>query len=597
MAVAMGSTGGGSGGLDSGRRKFLLLAGAVLGAGAGTAIGLSIPRSARPHSTLKPAGGTVASTPSASVAAGRPPQLPSRMAANWAALGRELSSGRLIRPGSAGYGQARALFDPRFDDARPAGIAYCAVPADVSACLAFARRFGVPVAVRSGGHSYGGWSTTSGLVIDVSQMNQVTVNAAARSARVGSGTKLIDLYNALAAHGVAVPGGSCPTVGVAGLALGGGIGVTGRRFGLTCDNIVAVQIVTADGTVRECGPASEPDLFWACRGGGGCSFGVVTAFTFRTHPAPGLVLFFLRWPWSQAAAVVSAWQSWAPFAPDELWSNVHLSAAPGGGEPLISVGGTYAGSSTRAQALLDRLYESVGSPPVSAFAQAESYLSVMLVEAGCASLSVSQCHLPWQNPAGVLERQPELAKSDFYRAKLPPQGISTLLGQVERMNQVAGARGATGGVALDAFGGMINRVGQADTAFAHRDALFLAQCTTTWDAVPGADAAGVRSAPVRRQHAWLRSFWSAMRPYASGEAYQNYADPDLTDWQRAYYGANYARLQQVKAAVDPADVFRFPQSVELPRLVARSGAAGPRMPDAGWQASGEAGSGRRPPPR
>src|SRR5215472_17278880 len=200
MAVAMGSTVGGSGGLDSGRRKFLLLAGAVLGAGAGTAIGLSIPRSARPHSTLKPAGGTVAPTPSASVAAGRPPQLSSPMAANWAALGRELSSGRLIRPGSAGYGRARLLFDPRFDDARPAGVAYCAVPADVSACLAFARRFGVPVAARSGGHSYGGWSTTSGLVIDVTPTAGVRVDGATGTARVGAGTRLIDLYSELAAH-------------------------------------------------------------------------------------------------------------------------------------------------------------------------------------------------------------------------------------------------------------------------------------------------------------------------------------------------------------------------------------------------------------
>jgi FAD/FMN-containing dehydrogenase len=520
------------------------------------------------------------------------------MAANWAALGRELSSGRLVRPGSTRYAKARLQFDPRFDDARPTAIAYCAVPADVSACLAFARRFGVPFAVRSGGHSYGGWSTTSGLVIDVSQMNRVTVDAAAATATVGSGTRLIDMYDALAARGVAVPGGSCPTVGVAGLALGGGVGVTGRLFGLTCDNIQAVQIVTADGVVRECGPASEPDLFWACRGGGGGSFGVVTALTLRTRPVPGLVLFFLRWPWSQAAAVLSAWQSWAPFAPDELWSNLHLSAAPGGGEPLISVGGTYAGSSAQAQSQLDRLYAAVGSPPQSVFAQAEPYLSVMLVEAGCADLSVPQCHLPWQNPAGVLGRQPELAKSDFYRAKLPPRGISTLLGQVEGMSQVAGAAGATGGVALDAFGGAINRVATADTAFAHRDSLFLAQYSTTWYAVPGAGGAGVRTAPVRRQHAWLRSFWAAMRPYASGEAYQNYADPDLTNWQRAYYGANYPRLQQVKAAVDPANVFRFPQSVELPRLV--TGIGGGRAPVCGrleTQASGGGGAGRRPPPR
>jgi len=514
------------------------------------------------------------------------------VASDWAALRRQLSSGRLIQPGSAGYEQARLLFDPRFDDARPEAVAYCAVPQDVSACLDFARSFSMPIAVRSGGHSYGGWSTTTGLIIDVSAMSDVRVDVAARTARVGAGTLLIDLYSQLAAAGLAVPGGSCPTVGVSGLALGGGIGVVGRRYGLTCDNILAVQIVTADGAVRECGPAGDPDLFWACRGGGGGSFGVVTAFTLRTHPAPDLVLFYLQWPWSQAAAVLSAWQSWAPFAPDELWSNLHLAAAPGSAAPSISVGGTCAGAVTGAQAQLDRLYQAVGSAPASSFVQAEPYLTAMLVEAGCSTLSAAQCHLPAQNPAGVLGREPEYAKSDFFAAKLPPRGISTLIAAVERMQTVRGAPGAAGGVALDAFGGVINRIDPAATAFVHRSALFLAQYTTIWtparataDGEPTADhdarrtragaaagggtgqpggASGARTAAVARQRNWLRSCWADMRPYASGEAYQNYADPDLADWQQAYYGANYPALQRIKAAVDPADVFRFPQSIELP---------------------------------
>lgn len=272
-----------------------------------------------------------------------------------------------------------------------------------------------------------------------------------------------------------------------------------------------------DGVIRECSADTEPDLFWACRGGG--SFGVVTAFTFGTHAAPDLVLFFLRWPWSVAEQVVSAWQRWAPSAPDELWSNMHLFGAPGGALPQISVGGTYAGGTAQAQELLDRLYEAVGSQPSSAFVQSEQYLTAMLVEAGCASMSVAQCHL---------------------------------------------APGAAGAVAFDAFGGAINRVGASDTAFVHRDTLFLAQYSTTWAAQPGAPDAGAGTAAVGRQRAWLASFHAAMRPYASGQAYQNYADPDLADWQRAYYGANYPRLQRIKAAVDPANLFRFPQSIELP---------------------------------
>jgi FAD/FMN-containing dehydrogenase len=545
------------------RRRFLLLAALALGAGGGAAAAVSelLGRRHPPQAGQPPAGTrqSVPASPSASpVAAHRPG------AADWAALGSELSAGQLVLPADPGYDRARLLFDPKFDAVRPAAVAYCAVPGEVGSCLAFARRFGVPLAVRSGGHSYGGWSTTAGLVVDVSRMSQVSVDASARTARVGAGTLLIDLYDQLAAHGQAIPGGSCPTVGVAGLALGGGVGVVGRLFGLTCDNVIGVEIVTADGVVRQCTEHQEPDLFWACRGGGGGSFGVVTAFTFRTHPAPDLVLFFLQWPWSAAEQVVAAWQRWAPTAPDELWSNLHLSAAPGGALPQISVGGTYAGGVTQAQDLLGRLYAAAGSRPSSAFVQSEQYLTCMLVEAGCSSMSVAQCHLPSQNPAGMLGRPPEYAKSDFYTRALPPAGIRTLIDQVQLMGQVNGAPGAVGAVAFDAFGGAINRVGPGDTAFVHRDALFLAQYSTSWTPRPGQHDAGAGTPAVASQRAWLASFHQAMRPYASGQAYQNYADPHLADWQGAYYGANYPRLQRIKAEVDPADLFRFPQSIELP---------------------------------
>ena len=547
-------TGGGPG-----RRRFLLTAGAVIGAaaagGVAVAAGLDKSPGGQPQpgtSSFRPVAGRSSGSGSGSPSPGAP------RPADWSALRRQLSSGRLDRPGERGYGTARRLFDPRFDDIRPAGVAYCRAPADISACLDFARRFGVRVAARAGGHSYGGWSSTTGLVIDVTQMSSFRLGSGSRTVRVGAGTLLVDLYGKLSAHGLAVPGGSCPTVGVAGLALGGGVGVVGRSLGLTCDNIESVQMVTADGAVIECSSGSNSEEFWACRGGGG-SFGVATAFTFRTHQIGQVVLFYLQWPWSQAARVISGWQSWAPFAPDELWSYLHLAAAPGGLTPVITVGGTCLGSVPATETLLSRLYAAVGTAPASPFVREEPYLSAMLVEAGCASLSVPECHLPSQEPAGRLTRQPQLAKSDFYTRPLPGRGISELLAGVERLQGVAGAPGAAGGIALDALGGAINRVSPAATAFVHRDALFLAQYTTDWNSA-GAGAAGVAA-----QAAWLRSFYASMRPYASGQAYQNYADPELPNWRQAYYGANYPRLQQVKAACDPHDTFRFPQSVGLPQ--------------------------------
>jgi FAD/FMN-containing dehydrogenase len=473
---------------------------------------------------------------------------------DWVALRAALSTRKLIRPGMRVYPVSKELFDPRFDYKQPAGIAYCASPRDVSTCLAFVRKFGLPVAARSGGHSYAGWSSTTGLMVDVTAMNSFQVGSG-QTVRVGTGLHLIDLYNRLAAHGLAVPGGSCPTVGVAGLTLGGGVGVLARAYGLTSDALEAVQIVTADGAVRSCNASSNSDLFWACRGGGGGNFGIATAFTFRTHRLSRLVVFFLSWPWSQAAKVVAGWQSWAPYQPDDLWSNLHMSAAPHGPAPVIQVGGTYLGSVSACQALLRRLYQRVGSAPSGQpFVAERTYQQAMMLEAGCANLSVSECHLPSQTPNGKLVRVPSYAKSDFFTRKIPAAGIRALVTGIERMRGVRGAAGGVGAIALDAFGGALNRPGPSSTAFVHRNSLFLAQYSTSWNA--GAAAGG-----VGRQHDWLRSFYGSMRPWASGQCYQNYVDPDLKNWRQAYYGANYARLAQIKKTYDPHQVFQFPQGI------------------------------------
>jgi FAD/FMN-containing dehydrogenase len=505
---------------------------AFLGMAAGGAAALAVPGVARAASSAGPTPG------------------------DWAALARDLS-GPLVRPGEASYTVARRLFDPRFDSISPAGIAYCRSPHDVATCLAFVRKFKIPVAARSGGHSYAGYSTTTGLVVDVSRMAGVGVSGS--TATVGAGTRLIDFYNSLAAHGRAVPGGSCPTVGISGLTLGGGVGVVSRAYGLTCDRLESLQIVTANGAIITANAKEHADLFWACRGGGGGNFGVVTSFTFSTVPAPSPVLFFLHWPWSQAAKVVAAWQSWAPHVPDAMWSNMHLAAAPGGTTPTVEVGGCYLGSINGAVNLLYQLYGKVGSHPSSYFLNQFSYLNAMLLEAGCdqGPSGYQACHLPWQYRGGQLSRQPQNAKSDFFTRPLSGAGISTLLHGIENLQKVSGAPGGVGGIAFDAFGGAVNRVAPSATAFVHRNALFGAQYTTDWDY--GAPAPG-----VARQHAWLRSFWNSMRPYASGQAYQNYIDPDLTNWQQAYYGANYPRLQQVKKTYDPTRLFTFRQAIQLP---------------------------------
>jgi FAD/FMN-containing dehydrogenase len=529
-----------------GRRTFLRLAAATGGASLLSACG---GHGSAPAASGTTAGASTGSAAGVAMSAGATAASGPPTAADWAALARDLS-GPLVRPGESGYTTAKELFDPRFDSLHPAGVAYCRNPHDVATSLAFVRKYGLPVAARCGGHSYAGWSSTSGLIVDVTRMAGVSVSGG--SATVGAGTRLIDFYNGLAAHGRAVPGGSCPTVGISGLTLGGGIGVVGRAYGLTCDNVTSMQIVTADGQIRTANAKTNSDLFWACRGGGGGNFGVVTSFTFTTHPAGDICLFFLSWPWSQAARVIAGWQSWAPHAPDQLWSNMHLAAAPGGSIPTIGVGGTYLGSVSEAHAQLEKLYAAVGSDPSAPFLESTNWLHAMLVEAGCATKTVSECHLTTQG--GQVSRASEYAKSDFFIKPLSSHGIGTLLAGVENFQKVAGAPGASGGIALDALGGAINRVAPGATAFVHRNALFDAQYTTTWPV-------GSASAAVARQHAWQQSFWQSMRPYASGQAYQNYVDPALSNWRQAYYGANYTRLTQVKAAYDPHRLFSFPQAV------------------------------------
>src|ERR1700722_867927 len=280
--------------------------------------------------------------------------------ADWDALRHKLSTGKLYRPGQSGYNVAKELFSPQFDSLKPSGVGYCKTTADVQACLSFVTKFNLPVRMRSGGHSYGGWSSvTNGLILDVSEMNSMSFSG--NTVTVGAGMDLINFYGGLAAKGKAVPGGSCPTVGMAGLALGGGIGVLTRLYGLTSDNIRSVEIVTADGVKRTCDSSKNAALYWASRGGGGGNFGVTTSFTFTTHNLNSLILFGLIWPWSHAARVISAWQSWAPHGPDALWSNMQLSAPFGQGSPQIFVGGSFVGSAAAAQAQLDELYHNVRS--------------------------------------------------------------------------------------------------------------------------------------------------------------------------------------------------------------------------------------------
>jgi FAD/FMN-containing dehydrogenase len=466
-----------------------------------------------------------------------------RPAPDFAALARSLT-GDLIRPGDQRYDGARLLYNTRFDDIRPQAVARCVSADDVKTCVRFARTTGVPLAVRGGGHSYAGWSTGTGLVIDLSQLRTITIGEGQMTA--GGGAQLIDVYDAVARRGQGIAGGSCPTVGLVGLALGGGLGVLTRQWGLTCDDMISAQVVTADGEVRTCDERNEPDLFWALRGGGGGSLGVVTSLTMRTHPAQDLALGFMTWPASRASAVISAWSAWMAAAPASLWSTMHLDVGSGG--PLTAIHSVSTGTTRDMNTAQDELVALIGSAPEYREAGARPYRDVMLLEAGCLTRTVAQCHLGDTTADGLLQRETYAAKSIVAdRARLAGERPFTDAAVAALVDVMRGAPG--GAILIDSLGGAVSRVPIDATAFPHRNAFAVLQLIASWQ-TDGTDAI-----------AWLRKAHATLRPLIGNGAYVNYIDPDLANWQDAYWGPNYARLVQVKKRYDPDRVFDFPQAV------------------------------------
>jgi FAD/FMN-containing dehydrogenase len=462
-------------------------------------------------------------------------------------------TGSLKRRGSAGYDEARILFDRRFDAVMPEAVAQVASEADVAHCLSFAQRFGLPLRLRSGGHSYIGASIGPGLVIDLRPLASVAVDSAAGAATIGAGAALVDVYAELAGHGVSIPAGSCPSVGLSGLTLGGGIGVVARRYGLTCDRLIEARVITADGNTVVCNATSHSDLYWALRGGGG-SFGVVTSFTLGTHAADPLAHAFLTWPWSAAAEVVSGWQPWAVAAPHSLWSSAHILATDGTGDATISVAAVMVSSTSALQQHIGQLTATIPTAPTVNFVATESYEATMMLESGCAALSVEACHVAAETPGGTLPRDAFVAGSDFFTTPIPSAGINALVAAVEQRQ--SDPRLGSGGASLDILGGAVDHLAADATAWVHRGALFNAQYTASWGETPG-------NGPLARNQHSLASIHGTLRPYASGQAYQNYADDSLPNPQQAYYGANLPRLIEVRRTYDPTGVFTQPQGVPL----------------------------------
>jgi FAD/FMN-containing dehydrogenase len=447
---------------------------------------------------------------------------------------RALLGGQALLPGDPGYDQARTVWNATVDR-RPGLVVRCAVPTDVIQAMRFARQHDLLVAVRAGGHNIAGKAVADGaLLIDLSQMRSVRVDRAARVAWVEPGATLGDFDRETQAFGLTTPVGINSTTGIAGLTLGGGFGWTSRKFGMSIDNLIGADVVTADGQLRRASEKENADLFWALRGGGG-NFGIVTGFEFRLHALePQVLSGLLVHPFADAPELLGAYRSFVAQAPEELTAWVVLRKAPPlpflpeqwHGKEVMIIAVCFLGDpgeGERALAPLRKLGQPIadviGLHPFVGWQQAFD----PLLTPGARNY--------WKSH-DFSELNDELfAELVNFAGRLPTPECEIFIANV---------------------GGAMARVAADATAFAGRDAKFVMNVHTRWQEARD-DARCIR---------WAREFYDATRPYASSTAYVNFLSEEDGERLSSTYGGNYGRLSKIKAKYDPKNVFRVNQNIK-----------------------------------
>lgn len=443
----------------------------------------------------------------------------------------------LLTPSDAGYKDYLPAANARMQ-LSPALRAVCNSEHGVAAMVDWVRSNRLSFAIRSGGHSYEGFSQSSDVVIDLRGLNGIAIDKTAGTVTVGSGLSLYQIYQALAAKGLALQAGSCPTVGISGHLTGGGHGFLARSHGLTCDSLQQVTIIDAQARTLQASSTSEGDLYWACRGGGGGSFGIATQYRIGVFPLASAIVFGVSWTLSQAkaATLFAAWQAWAPNAPSTITSIMRVGPN-GGGTITMRCIGQSAGTETELRNQLKPLI-ALDAPSKPLSVQSLSCLKAVQYFAG--DLSYQSVYFK--------------AKSDYVLIPLDSAAIHDMM--------AATAAVPVGGIVLlcDAYGGKIADVASDATAFAHRAGTqYCIQYYSEW----------LRAADTPAHLANVARVYAAMRPHVPGYSYVNYCDLDLPNYAQAYWGDNLPRLMGVKAAYDPQNLFRHAQSVPLPATAAQ----------------------------
>jgi FAD/FMN-containing dehydrogenase len=471
----------------------------------------------------------------------------------WSRLGKALPGGRLLRPWDADFHLVALPNNLRYASVQPQGIVRCSSARDVAFAIKWARQNGVPLVTRGGGHSYAGYSTTTGLMIETAWMNQTVYDPKTGVLRVRAGARNRNLGRVLRQNNRLFTHGRCASVGIAGFLLGGGIGFNMRGYGLGCDQLLGSEIVLADGTVRYPGARSTDDenvdLFWAMRGGGGGNFGISTGFALQTFsiPVKSVTVFNLSWrrtPDDKGACTRSAEDIGAALmaqleqASTALGSRISFGAVTpqrlaAGYDVSINLLGQYAGPRAELEAMLRPVYDLC--PP-----NGGAGIREMPYWDGQEFLNEEGYPEYYQERSAFVTRPfgaNELAKAFQYLRRWPGTG---------------------GGADIRFFqtGGRVNAVKPDGTAIVHRTSRWLSSIGLTWG---GND--DHNDAVMRANHDWQDAFYAEMRPLAGGGAFLNFADPSLADYRTAYYGSNLARLTDVKRRIDPDNLFNFPQAI------------------------------------
>jgi hypothetical protein len=434
--------------------------------------------------------------------------------------------GRVLRAGDEGFDAARKVWNGMIDR-RPAVIVRCAGAADVIGAINFARDHNLLLAVRGGGHSAAGSSVCDrGLMLDLSVMKGIRVDPAWRTVRAEPGVMWSEFDRETQAFGLATTGGVVSTTGIAGLTLGGGIGWLGRTHGLTCDNLLSVDVVTADGQFRTASAEENADLFWAVRGGGG-NFGVVTSFEYRLHEVgPTVLAGLLVWPRAMARDVLRAFREFTQGAPENASAYAGLGTSPDG-VPIVVVIAFHHGPTEEGEALL-RPLRAFG-PPVADMIQPMPYIAAQQM---LDALNPPGNRVYWKS-AVLRNVDDDVLDTIIDHAASTPSPLSAAL--------------------IEFYGGAINRVGVADTAYPLRDVTYALNAVSAWTD-PAQDDANI---------GWSRGTWEAMQPFSPGSVYVNFlgVGDEGEDRVKSAYGQNYARLAQIKAAYDPTNLFRLNHNI------------------------------------